>query len=356
MIRAEDIDKTECGLSCLRVSVTTAAIAKRNVVVVVVATVLLPFLFSSFCLPVQAQPGNYAEPILKKIEPVADDHPVESEPSREATKMAPLQGGAKYDGPIETSGTLLSGRAASAPGRIYKAWLEEAHPQFALGANALADDRLVVITDRYDQAERTLKTLGLPFKSMEKRELDSYDLANAQVLVIDCGPKNLSYTAGMKIREFVIRGGYLITTDWMLDRLDQKIFPGYIAWNGAMNTQRMYDATIVGKDPVLFRHAVTRANWKMDIHCHLIRVINKELVRVLAVSPTLAKDDPDGQGILAVVFPFEKGYVMHMTAHFDRSQSASGDQIDDPAPVIGIGLRQAIAINFVVAGLSGTKL
>jgi len=77
---------------------------------------------------------------------------------------------------------------------------------------------------------------------------------------------------------------------------------------------------------------------------------------VLAVSPTLAKDDPDGQGILAVVFPFEKGYVMHMTAHFDRSQSGSGDQIDDPAPVIGIGLRQAIAINFVVAGLSGTKL
>lgn len=354
MIRSEDIDKTECGRSCLRVTITTAAITKRNVVVF--ATVLLPFLFSSFFLPVQAQPGNYAEPIFKKIEPVADDHSVIGEPSREATKMAPLQGGAKYDGPIETSGTLLSGRAASAPGRIYKAWLEEAHPQFALGANALADDRLVVITDRYDQAERTLKTLGLPFKSMEKRELDSYDLANAQVLVIDCGPKNLSYTAGMKIREFVIRGGYLITTDWMLDRLDQKIFPGYIAWNGAMNTQRMYDATIVGKDPVLFRHAVTRANWKMDIHCHLIRVINKELVRVLAVSPTLAKDDPDGQGILAVVFPFEKGYVMHMTAHFDRSQSASGDQIDDPAPVIGIGLRQAIAINFVVAGLSGTKL
>ncbi|MDQ5936165.1 MAG: hypothetical protein QG574_3501 [Cyanobacteriota bacterium erpe_2018_sw_21hr_WHONDRS-SW48-000092_B_bin.40] len=305
-----------------------------------------------------AQPGKLEEPQFYPLTPVADQAKPElpAVAPNQANNRLPLQGNAKFDGPIETSGTLLTGRAGSAPGRIYKAWLEEAHPQFALGANAIADDRLVVITDRYDQAERTLKTLGLPFKSMEKRELDSYDLTNAQVLVIDCGPKNLSYAAGMKIREFVIRGGYLITTDWMLDRLDQKIFPGYIAWNGAMNTQRMYDATIVGKDPVLFRHAVTRANWKMDIHCHLIRVINKDLVRVLAVSPTLAKDDPDGQGILAVVFPFEKGYVMHMTAHFDRSQSGSGDQIDDPAPVIGIGLRQAIAINFVVAGLSGTKL
>ncbi len=305
-----------------------------------------------------AQPGKLEEPQFYPLTPVADQAKPE-QPTvapNQANIRLPLQGNAKFDGPIETSGTLLTGRAGSAPARIYKAWLEEAHPQFALGANAIADDRLVVITDRYDQAERTLKTLGLPYKSMEKRELDSYDLSNAQVLVIDCGPKNLSYAAGMKIREFVTRGGYLITTDWMLDRLDQKIFPGYIAWNGAMNTQRLYDATIVGKDPVLFRHAVTRANWKMDIHCHLIRVINKDLVRVLAVSPSLAKDDPDGQGILAVVFPFEKGYVMHMTAHFDRGQSGSGDQIDDPAPVIGIGLRQAIAINFVVAGLSGTKL
>ncbi len=353
MIRFKVIGATEYSHASFRRSIAKAAITK---ILVVFITGLFSFLFPSLFLPLLAQADTSAEPILKKIEPVADDIFFTREPSREATKMAPLQGNAKYDGPIETSGTLLTGRAGSAPGRIYKAWLEEAHPQFALGANATADDRLVVITDRYDQAERTLKTLGLPFKSMEKRELDSYDLSSAQVLVIDCGPKNLSYAAGMKIREFVSRGGYLITTDWMLDRLDQKIFPGYIAWNGAMNTQRMYDATIVGKDPVLFRHAVTRANWKMDIHCHLIRVINKDLVRVLAVSPTLAKDDPDGQGILAVVFPFEKGYVLHMTAHFDRSQSGSGDQIDDPAPVIGIGLRQAIAINFVVAGLAGTKL
>ncbi|CAN5227258.1 hypothetical protein BH11CYA1_BH11CYA1_29600 [soil metagenome] len=273
----------------------------------------------------------------------------------ETKPRAPLQGNAKFEGPIETSGTLLTGRAGSAPSKVYKGWLDAAHPNFALSASAASEDSLIVITDRYDQAEHTLKSLALPFRSMDKREFDSYDLSAAKVLVIDCGPKNISFAGGMKIREFVSRGGYLITTDWMLDRLDQKIFPGYIAWNGANNSKKLYEAQIVGKDPVLFRHAVTRANWKMDIHCHLIRVINKELVRVLAISPSLAKDDPDGQGILAVVFPFEKGYVMHMTAHFDRGQSI-GDQIDDPAPVIGIGLRQALAINFVVAGLSGTKL
>ena len=310
----------------------------------------------AFQTPVLAQEHELQAKQLQEHQLQMQQPKIDESKPVEPIKIAPLQGNAKFEGPIETSGTLLSGRAGSAPSKIYKAWLEEAHPQFALGASESAADSLVVITDSYDQAERTLKNLSLPFKSMDKRELDSYDLSAAKVLIIDCGPKNLSFAGGMKIREFVTRGGYLITTDWMLDRLDQKIFPGYIAWNGANNSLKLYDANIVGKDPVLFRHAVTRANWKMDIHCHLIRVINKELVRVLAVSPTLAKDDPDGQGVLAVVFPFEKGYVMHMTAHFDRGQSAGGDRIDDPAPVIGIGLRQAIAINFVVAGLSGTAI
>jgi hypothetical protein len=123
-----------------------------------------------------------------------------------------------------------------------------------------------------------------------------------------------------------------------------------------MNRQNMYDAAIVGQEPVLFRHTVTNAAWKMDIHCHLIRVLNKQSVRVLAVSRLLVADDPDGQGILAVVFPFDRGYVMHMTAHFDRSQALMGYGLPDPAPVIGISLRQAIAINFVVAGLTGTRL
>jgi len=272
------------------------------------------------------------------------------------SKQPPLKGQAQFDGPTETPPVLVPGRAVNAPPEMYRGWLEKAHPQFSLQASTMAENRLVVIHDKYDNTERTLSSLGLRFVSMDKQEFDGYDLAGAQVVVVDCGPKNLSPVAMSRIRDFVARGGYLFTTDWMLDKLDQFIFPGYIAWSGAMNRQNMYDAAIVGQEPVLFRHAVTNASWKMDIHCHLIRVLNKQAVRILAVSRSLVADDPDGQGILAVVFPFERGYVMHMTAHFDRSQAMMGYGLPDPAPVIGISLRQAIAINFVVAGLSGERL
>jgi len=267
-----------------------------------------------------------------------------------------LRAQAALNRPIETPPVLLPANATIAGPEVYRGWLEKAHPQFCLQTTSMPENHLVVVYDKYDNTERTLDSLGLRFTSVDKRQLDSYDLRDAQVVVIDCGPNNISPQGMTQLRDFVARGGYLFTTDWMLDRLDQLIFPGYIAWNGAINRQRMYDAAIVGESPALFKSVVTNAYWKMDVHCHLIRVLNKQAVRVLATSRLLAQDDPDGQGILAVVFPFGRGYVMHMTAHFDRSQSIFGYGLPDPAPVIGISLRQAIAINFVVAGLSGSRL
>jgi hypothetical protein len=269
------------------------------------------------------------------------------------TPRIPLTG--RVEGFIDTPPVTLPAKASFAPPAVYRGWIEKAHSQFSLQTSTMAPNRLVVVFDKYDDTGRTLSSFGLKFTTISKKELSIYDLSGAQVLIIDCGPGALSPQALMKIRDFVARGGYLFTTDWMLDRLDQLIFPGFIAWNGAMNSQKMYDASLYGQNPVLFKYAVSNAHWKMDIHCHLIRVLNKEAVRVLAVSRTLVFDDPDHQGILAVVFPFERGYVMHMTAHFDRSQQIIGYYLADPAPAIGIGLRQALAINFVVAGLTGVK-
>lgn len=290
--------------------------------------------------------------------PLRIPRPQESQSSQntEPPQRLPLQGGVKYDGPIETPRLALPGRASMAPPKMYRGWLEQTHPAFSLQTSAMEEDRLVVISDKYDQAERTLESLNLNYKIMSKKAFDSYDLSAAQVVIIDCGPNNLSWNAGIKIRDFVIRGGYLLTTDWMIDRLDQHVFPGFICWNGATNRVRMYEASLVGKHPALFRHAVTNGAWKMDIHCHLIRVLNKEKVQVLAASRELAAEDPDGLGALAVVFPFGRGYVMHMMAHFDRGKSSKNYSLDDASPAIGISLRQAVAINFVVAGLSGTKL
>lgn len=257
------------------------------------------------------------------------------------------------NGPIPTTLGAAVATTDSLPA-TYQGWLSQAHPQFFLGLSNMSDRELVIVTDKYDQTERTLSDTGFRFTEVDKKDFQNFDLTGVKVLVIDCGPRNLSYQASLKVREFVIKGGYLFTTDWMLDRLNQKFFPGYIAWTGVMNRGRMYDAHIVGEHPALFQHVATHAYWKMDTHCHLIKILRPDAVRVLAKSSQLAGED--GDGVLACVFQYGRGYVLHMTAHFDRSQSASRYSLPDPAPVIGISLRQAIAINFVVAGLEGKQL
>ncbi len=314
--------------------------------------------------PVEDKPSSQREPLQAGInrshilhEPAEESTapPLDLKKAfpSEVTNRAPLTGAIQEVHKTPPVVTLSAGTGTMAPPSLYRGWLEKTHPQFALQTSTMPKDDLVIVFDKYDDTGRTLDSLGLQFTTVNKKQFDSYDLKEAKVLVVDCGPKNLSLAGLMKVQQFVANGGYLFTTDWMLDRIDQQIFPGFIAWNGAMNSQKMYDAEIVGVHPNLFKNVVSNAHWKMDIHCHLIRVLNKDAVKVLAVSRQLVLDDPDRQGILAVVFPFNRGYVMHMTAHFDRSQQFIGNYLADPAPIIGIGLRQAIAINFVVAGLTG---
>ncbi len=258
------------------------------------------------------------------------------------------------EGLIETPPIFQSSVSKDAPASMYRAWLEKSHPRFALNAKMIPPKSLVIIYGKYDDTGRTISDLGVPYTTINTGDVEGYDLSETKVIVVDC-PGGLSPVAMNKLRDFVARGGYLFTTDWLLDSLIEKTFPGYIAWNKAVARKKMYDANLLGKDPQLHKYTVTSAYWKMDIHCHLIHIINKAAVRPLAFSRSLILEDPDHKGYLAVMFPFGRGYVMHMTAHFDRSQK-SGTILPDPAPVIGISLRQAIAINFFVAGLERTKL
>lgn len=340
-----------------------------------VATLLVATLIVSV-VPAMAQPETSAPPTpaMQSQSPSLDQSTGSANSA--ATGPTPLQGGimeirkvkggqpgnTNIPAGVEITGPQVTPMASgiakedNVPASVYQGWLSDTHPKFALSASTMADTDLLIVTDKYDQTERTLSDLGLHFTMVDKKDFAKYDITNTKVLVIDCGPKNLSGASNLKIREWVIKGGYLFTTDWMLDRLNQNYFPGMIAWSGASNKKTMYAATINGEHPFLFKNAVTNANWKMDTHCHLIKVLDANKVHVLAKSEDLAKDDPDRQGVLAVYFQYGRGYVMHMTAHFDRSQSSNKNLLLDSAPLIGISLRQAIAINYVVAGLSGTKL
>lgn len=265
-----------------------------------------------------------------------------------------LPGGSTIPNFIDTP--LMSGRAKSeqVPPEVFRAWLSKAHPE--LSGNVAAESDIVEVAGQWDNAAKTLTKLDLPFEHIKSRNIDEAMLAHAKVLVINCAGE-VKRDKLQLVRDFVGRGGYLLTTDWALDNMLVQTFPGYVEWNKAVNHSPIYDADYVKPDPVLGANCVSHAHWKLDESAHLVRVLKPGTVKVLVTSRELAAEDPDHSGVLACGFAFGRGYVLHMVGHFDNNAKiAVGNFLPDPAPNIGISLRQAIAANFIVAGLEGRRL
>jgi hypothetical protein len=247
----------------------------------------------------------------------------------------------------------MAPRGRTVPPSVFRGWIEKTHPQFALSTSAMSRDKLIEVKGAWDDSARTLRSLGIPHTRIPARRLKDQPFEGTKVIIVNCAG-DVPHESLQRIRDFVAQGGYLLTTDWALENLVQRAFPGYIEWNRGKTDGTVVDALVVDSDPILTAGTVRRAGWKLDEGSQTVRVLNPNKVKVLVRSQQLARngDDPDRQGIVAVNFRFGRGQVLHLVGHFDNNSGlAFVNALPDPAPGIGISLRQAIASNFVVAGL-----
>lgn len=251
---------------------------------------------------------------------------------------------------------LGASRSSVVKPTIFKGWLEKNNPDLQAILSANDENAIVEVAGRWDHADKTLKSLGLSYRHIKSKQITEELLQNTKVLILNCAGE-LKREKLQLVRDFVARGGYLLSTDWALDNAVELAFPGTISFNKGLNKKPIYQANFVSPDAVLAAGAVSKAYWKLDQEAHMVRVLDPRKVRVLVNSPDLALEDPDGKGILACVFPFGRGYVLHMTGHFDNNAAITfGDFLPDAAPSLGISLRQALATNFVMAALRGQSL
>lgn len=282
--------------------------------------------------------------------------PLQGQATRSDLAGMPLQGQASNNAlraGIAKTSPGQSAESKNVPPEAFRAWIEKAHPQFSLSVARNSPSELLEVKGIYDNSGKTLESLGIPFEHIRTGALRERSLSAVKVMVIDC-PGRVPRESFQKIRDWVAQGGYLLSTDWSGDNAIQPVFPGYIEWTGKKNRDSIYPAELTYTDPALATNLVTNSTWKMDIECHPVRAIRQD-VRVIARSSQLAAEDPASQGALGVVFPFGRGYVMHLVGHFDNN-TALPNRIADAAPVIRISMRQALATNFVVAGLTGRKI
>jgi hypothetical protein len=216
----------------------------------------------------------------------------------------------------------------------------------------MTKDSVIEVKGQWDDSGHALQSFGISHNKISTNGLAKAPLDGTDVLIVDCAGE--VPPAGLEaVNKFVKNGGWLLTTDWALDGCLARAIPGYVEWNNAYSSSEIIDARINPNAPAdLLRNTVPKAYWKLDKQCQIVKILKPEEVEVIAFSNRLRREDPNGMGVLALTFKFGKGRVLHLVGHFDHNTDrAFNNALPDPAPAIGISLRQAIAANFIAASL-----
>ena len=234
----------------------------------------------------------------------------------------------------------------------YKSWLTATHPG---EADKLERESIIEVKGKWDDSGHVLRSFGIPHKRISARELGDTNLEKVYIVVVNCAG-DLPAEAILALRRYVGMGGYLLTTDWALDGVLKKAFPGFVTWNGGYTDSSVVDAVVVDPDPRLFKNMPQVASWKLDKKSQLVNINRPGPVRVLARSRLLSRTDPSQFGILAFTMDFRQGRILHLVGHFDNnSDRAFNNALPDPAPGIKISMRQALAANFIMQAIRNKR-
>ncbi len=188
-----------------------------------------------------------------------------------------------------------------------------------LAAEALAaiqESDIVVVTGCYDHVERVLGALDVPYQTVGPGLLRQVRLRPDQMVVVNC-PGKLTGPEIVQIRDFVVAGGTLFTTDWALRNVIEPAFPGYIEYNDNATTDDVVRIDVVDTNSPYLQGVLDSDDdpqWWLEGSSYPIRIIDADRVRVLIRSRELG--EKYGEEPVAVVFEYGKGEVFHMISHY----------------------------------------
>lgn len=211
-------------------------------------------------------------------------------------------------------------RANRTAAEILKQQMREQRPaDLKLLAEAGNADVLVV-SGQYDRVQDVLRAVGVRHLTVPPHLVKKLDLLPTQTVMLNCpgsvGPEGIA-----KLRSFVERGGYLVTTDWAITAV-QKAFPRTIAHGGTDTSNDVVAVHIHDGDEPLLKHVKVSANrprWWLETSSYPIKVLDPQRVKVLMSSKEMKQRY--GEAAIAVSFTAGDGKVLHMTSHFFLQQS-----------------------------------
>ncbi|MFW9972014.1 MAG: hypothetical protein ACFFDF_17625 [Candidatus Odinarchaeota archaeon] len=194
--------------------------------------------------------------------------------------------------------------------------------------------KILAINGRYEKPKKVIEHMYASLKNVVKeKEIIKQDLSQYDVVLIGCPGSDIPHAAYPKIKDFVMNGGWLITTDWAIQSIIENIFPGFIRWNRARTADAVVACQIINPnhpflDGVLSEiqqskwQKQTAKNtkksefrWWLETRSFPIQILNPQAVRVLIGSWEI--QNKWGESPVLVEFDYGKkgGRIIHMISH-----------------------------------------
>jgi len=158
--------------------------------------------------------------------------------------------------------------------------------------------------------------------------VESSDLDQYNMIIIGCPGTNVPKSAFSKLKDYVRRGGWLLTTDWCLKYIIEKIFPGYIAQGGIRTGDAVVKCQLIKPNhPFLEgvlseirqekwskgdKEDIDEFEWWIEFRSFPIKVLRGD-VEILIASWEI--EDNWGEAPVLVCFDYGHGKVIHMISH-----------------------------------------
>ena len=193
--------------------------------------------------------------------------------------------------------------------------------------------KILAINGRFEKPKKVIDHMYASVKKVIKPEdVLKIDLNRYDVVLIGCPGDKIPSAAHPKIKNYVLNGGWLLTTDWVIRTIVELNFYGYIKWNEKKTEDAVVACQIIEPDHPFLDGVISEISqskwqkqtkslkkdefrWWLENRSFPIQILNHKEVHILIASHELEKKW--GEAPVLVYFDYGKkgGRVIHMISH-----------------------------------------
>jgi hypothetical protein len=233
---------------------------------------------------------------------------------------------------------------------LMRGWVSTNHPEAIALFAKLSPAAIINVLGQADHEEQNqdLRKLGLNFFSMTRRKFKRADLSNCKVVIMNCDGENFHSKGDLRLLNFIREGGCLIETDWAATDWLCVHFPTQFkaetCFSGPIRAK--VNLNVPGVAPELTKGCAPSGPWLMEQGLSWCKILSAGS----EVSPIpLAEGETSCEHVVpAFYLQCGKGMILHLAGHYDPG-------FTDAIPSMGISIRQALLLNFLIFSLEAQK-